>query len=280
LEELDQKDVLDGGLGQGELGVVVAPTGVGKSHWLVAMGAEALRRGKTVVHYTFELSETLTGKRYDANLTGVPVSDLIEEKELVIKHYEDNPDYGRLVIKYYPCNSATVTTLRNHLEKLKFRGYMPSLVIVDYADEMRSTRQYEALRHELKLVYQELRQFAADMSVPVWTASQSNKSGADSEIVGLENMGEAYGKAQVSDFVVGLSRRPEEKDKGIARLFVAKNRAGRDGIKMFMKIDTARSQFSVMDHDEWAEQDPKNLLKEAWGRVKKVREEMGEYDDE
>lgn len=280
MEELDQKEVLDGGLGQGELGVVVAPTGVGKSHWLVAMGAEALRRGKTVVHYTFELSETLTGKRYDANLTGVPVSDLIEEKEAVIKHYEDNPDYGRLIIKYYPCNSATVTTLRNHLEKLKFRGYMPSLVIVDYADEMRSTRQYEALRHELKLVYQELRQFAADMKLPLWTASQSNKSGADSDIVGLENMGEAYGKAQVSDFVVGLSRKPEEKDKGIARLFVAKNRAGRDGIKMFLKIDTARSQFQVMDHDEWAEQDPKNLLKEAWTRVKKVREEMGDYDDE
>ena len=61
ITQLDQKDILDGGLGRGEIGVVTANTGVGKSHWLVEMGAEALRRGKNVVHYTFELSENCRG---------------------------------------------------------------------------------------------------------------------------------------------------------------------------------------------------------------------------
>ena len=275
LKELDQKEVLDGGLGRGELGVVVAPTGVGKSHWLVQVGAAALRHGKTVVHYTFELSETLVGKRYDANLTNINVSDLIDHKDEVKKVYEEN-EYGNLIIKYYPTRSASVVTLRNHLEKLKFRGFIPSIVIIDYADVMKSTKAYEALRHELMLIYEELRQLAGDMNVPIWTASQSNRAGANQDIVGLENMGEAYGKAQVSDFVLGLSRKPEEKAAGFGRLFVAKNRSGRDGIQLHCAIDTARSKFRVLDPDEIIEIDPKKKMKSAWEEVKRAKGELDE----
>ena len=273
LDFLDAKEILDGGLGRGELGVVVAPTGCGKSHWLVQVGAAALKQGKTVVHYSFELSEVLVGKRYDANLTNVSVNDLIENKDVVKDFYEDN-ELGNLIIKYYPTRTASVNTIRNHLEKLKFRGYIPSVVIIDYADVMRSTKAYEALRHELMLIYEELRQLAGDFNVPVWTASQSNRAGANAEMVGLENMGEAYGKAQVSDFVLGLSRKPEEKDKGYGRLFVAKNRSGRDGMQFHVKIDTARSKFKKMDLQEVADMDPKNIMKEKWNEVKRAKREL------
>jgi len=277
IPQLDAKEVLDGGLGRGELGVIVAPTGVGKSHWLVAMGAEALRRGKTVVHYSFELSETLTGKRYDANICNIPCSDLLDHKEQVIKTYEEG-EFGKLIIKYYPTRTASVNTIRNHLEKLKLRNYWPSLVIIDYADVMRSTKSYDALRHELQLIYEELRQMAADFNVPVWTASQSNRSGANSDMVGLENMGESYGKAQVSDVVVGLSRKPEEKATGFGRLFVAKNRAGMDGINLPLKIDTSRSKFSPIADEELEEYemktDPKKKMKELWEKVKQTKEDL------
>ncbi len=279
LAELDQRDVLDGGLGRGELGVVVAPTGVGKSHWLVNMGAEALKRGKTVVHYTFELSETLTGKRYDANITDIPVSDLIERKDEVIQNYEDN-EYGQLIIKYYPCRSASVNTIRNHLEKLKLRNYSPSVVIIDYADVMKSTKSYDALRLELQLIYEELRQMAADFNIPVWTASQSNRNGANADYVGLENMGESYGKAQVSDVVLGLSRKPEEKASGYARLFVAKNRAGMDGINLRLKIDTSKSKFATLTGDELETYemltDPKKKMKEMWDQVKIAKKDLSD----
>ena len=271
--QLDARDILDGGLGRGELGVVVAPTGCGKSHWLVQVGAQALKQGKTVVHYSFELSEVLVGKRYDAHLTNVPVNDLLENKQRVKDFYEDN-EMGNLIIKYYPTRTASVNTIRNHLEKLKFRGFIPSVVIIDYADVMRSTKAYDALRHELMLIYEELRQLAGDMDVPVWTASQSNRAGANADTVGLENMGEAYGKAQVSDFVLGLSRKPEEKDKGIGRLFVAKNRSGRDGMQFYTRIDTSRSTFSVMDMQEVEDLDPKNKMKEMWNEVKRAKKEL------
>ena len=273
LKELDHKDILDGGLGRGELGVVVAPTGVGKSHWLVQVGAAALKAGKTVVHYSFELSEVLVGKRYDAHLTGIPVSDLIDNKDRVKRFYEGE-ELGNLVIKYYPTRTASVNTIRNHLDKLKFRGHIPSVVIIDYADVMRSTKSYDALRHELMLIYEELRQMAGDFNIPIWTASQSNRAGANADTVGLENMGEAYGKAQVSDFVLGLSRKPEEKDKGYGRLFVAKNRSGRDGMQFHCAIDTARSKFRVMDAQEIVDVDPRKKMKQVWDDVKKAKGDL------
>jgi len=275
IHHLDAKDVFNGGLSRGEIGVIVAPTGVGKSHWLVAMGAEALKRGKNVIHYTFELSETAVGIRYDSNLTGINSSDIIENKEKVLTHYEQN-DFGRLIIKQYPTGTASIVTLRNHIEKLAMKDFVPSLIVIDYADIMRSTRQFDSLRHELKLVYEELRNLAMEMNIPVWTASQANRDASNSEVVGLENMSEAYGKAMVADIVVSISRKPTEKATGMGRLFVAKNRAGKDGILFPIKIDTARSridviedssQMSLVDIYESHNTGTKDMLKSKWKEI-------------
>ena len=277
LERLDAKDILQGGLGRGEIGVVTANTGVGKSHWLVAMGANAMRVGKNVVHYTFELSEHAVGLRYDSNLCRIPSNEVQDHKEEVIKIYEKG-DLGRLIIKEYPTGSASVITIRNHIEKLMLRGFVPSLIIIDYADIMRSTRNYDSLRHELKLIYEELRNLAMDLNVPVWTASQANRDSANSDIVGLENMSEAYGKAMVADVVISLSRKAMEKSTGQGRLFVAKNRAGRDGLLFPVHIDTSKSIIKIVDETELTlkeavendENDMKAILKEKWKQVSKI----------
>ena len=274
LGRLDSQDILRGGLGRGELGVIAANTGVGKSHFLVEMGCAAMRVGKNVVHYTFELSEHETGKRYDSNLCNIPSNEVIERKKEVIEKYKDM-DLGRLVIKEYPTGGASVVTIRNHIEKLMLKGFIPSIIVVDYADVMKSTRAYDSLRHELKLIYTELRNLAGDLNVPIWTASQANKDSAKSDIVGLENMSEAYGKAQVADIVLSISRKPTEKADGSGRIFVAKNRAGRDGLLFPLSIDTARSKFRILDDteltlNEAVAQDNhamKNILKEKWKEV-------------
>lgn len=276
LERLDAADILRGGLGRGELGVITANTGVGKSHFLVAMGCAAMRAGKNVVHYTFELSEHETGKRYDSNLCGIPSNDLIERKKEVIEVYKNKgADLGKLIIKEYPTGSASVHTLRNHIEKLTLKGFKPSLVVVDYADVMKSSREYDSLRHELKLIYTELRNLSVELNVPVWTASQANKDSSKSDIVGLENMGESYGKAQVADVVLSISRKPMEKSDGTGRIFVAKNRAGRDGLLFPISIDTARSSFEILDENSMTlreatnedEANLKNKLKEKWKEI-------------
>jgi len=274
LPQIDAQDVLNGGLGRGELGVVVAPTGIGKSHFLVQMGAEALRAGKNVVHYTFELSETAVGLRYDSNLCSIPSSDVIDRKEEVIEFYKNN-SLGRLIIKEYPTGSASVQTLRNHIEKLLLKSFVPSVIVIDYADIMKSSRKFDSLRHELKLVYEELRNLAMELNIPIWTASQANREASNSDIVGLENMSEAYGKAMVADVVLSISRKANEKSTGAGRIFVAKNRAGRDGMLYPMRIDTSMSKFQLIDTNEMSVDDVikadgssmKKLLKQKWEEI-------------
>lgn len=274
MAKLDAKDILRGGLGRGEIGVVTANTGVGKSHWLVAMGANAMRVGKNVLHYTFELTEHAVGLRYDANLCDVPSNEVQDRKEEVLEKYK-SMELGRLIIKEYPTGSATAITIRNHVEKLMLKGFTPSIIIIDYADIMRSTKSYDSLRHELKLIYEELRNLAMDLNVPIWTASQANRDSAKSDIVGLENMSEAYGKAMVADVVISLSRKPTEKANGSGRLFVAKNRAGKDGIVFPINVDTGKSTFKILDSDaltldeavKQSNSEMKELLKQKWAEV-------------
>jgi len=140
------------------------------------------------------------------------------------------------------------------------------VIIIDYADIMRSTRAYDSLRHELKLIYEELRNMAMELRVPVWTASQANRESANSDIVGLENMSEAYGKAMVADLVISISRKAMEKSTGYGRLFIAKNRAGRDGILFPIHIDTSLSKIKIVEEDS---QTLKEAVTADEGEIKK-----------
>lgn len=274
LPELDKKEILNGGSGKGELLCVVGASGAGKSHFLTMIGANALREGKNVLHYTFELSETAVGIRYDSNLCDIDSNEVMDRKEEVVKYYEENR-LGRLFIKEYPTNTASIYTLKAHVERLSLRGFKPDMIIIDYADIMRSSRQFDSLRHELKLVYEELRGLAMELGLPIWTASQSNKEGANADVIDMTNMSEAYGKAMICDVIVSVSRRPHEKATGWGRLYVAKNRAGRDGIVYPLRMNTARSKFEIVGEADSPEETrvsdeeaQKQALRAKWKELK------------
>jgi len=117
---------------------------------------------------------------------------------------------------------------------------------------------------------------AMEMKIPIWTASQANKEASDKDVVGLDNMSEAYGKAMVADVVVSLSRKQLEKSTGAGRLFVAKNRAGKDGILFPVRIDCAKSKISVLDDAgemsaidfiESRKTGSKDMLKSKWKEI-------------
>lgn len=278
ITELDQRKVLNGGLGAGELGVVIAPTGVGKSHFLVNVGAQALLQGKNVLHYTFELNERAVGVRYDSHLLDIDSIECFDHKNLIKEFYENNTEtLGRLRIKYYPTGGATVNTLRSHIDKLTVQGFVPDLLIIDYAGIMRSTEKYELLRLELKKIYEELRSFANELDIPVWTATQSNKEGADKDYVDLTNMAEAYGQAHVADFVLGLSRKALNKSTGYGNIFIAKNRAGVDGIQYQIHLDTARSKLRVLSENEVSSIQQDAELLEDGNMTNFFRQKIREY---
>jgi len=233
-----------GGLGRGELGVVIAPTGAGKSMVLVHLGTQAVKAGKTVVHYTLELRDTMIASRYDSCLTGVSLNDLHDFKD----HIEEKVGEvsGELIVKEYPTKSASTSTLRNHLERLRRSDKNPDLIIVDYGDLLRPKKAYKERRTELETIYEELRGLAQEFECPVWTASQTNRSGLNAEVITMESISEAFNKCFVADFIFTVSRTIAHKNTNSGRVFVAKNRVGPDGLIYPIFMDTSRVKIEVL----------------------------------
>ena len=238
-------EISEGGLGQGELGVVIAPTGAGKSMALVHLGAEAIKSGKNVVHYTLELGSTVIASRYDSCMTKVPLKELPAFKEMIYEKVKDLD--ARLIVKEYPTKSASPATIKSHLEKLKQRGISIDTIIVDYGDLLRPSIIRKEKRHELETIYEDLRAIAQEYECPLWTASQTNRSGLNAEVITMESISEAFNKCFVSDFICTISRTVEDKIDNGGRMFVAKNRNGPDGLVFPMKINTSNVQLEVKE---------------------------------
>ena len=232
------------GLGKGELGVVIAPTGAGKSMVLTHLGAQALQAGHNVVHYTLELLDTVVAGRYDSCITGIELNDLLDKKDEIYEQIKDID--GKLVVKEYPTKTASVKTLRNHLEKIRKRGGEIDMIIVDYADLLKPTSNYREKRTELESIYEELRTLAYEFSCPVWTASQTNRSGLDAEVITMNSISEAFSKCFVADFIFSVSRTIMDKAKNGGRVFIAKNRNGPDGIVFPIFMDTSNVKIDVL----------------------------------
>ena len=236
-------DLMDGGLAGGELGVVVAPAGIGKSWVLSAMGAYAISQGLNIVHYTLELNEAYVGLRYDSVITGIANQNL--------KHYQEDIKEqlskldGELIIKHYPTKSVSVMGLRSHVEKCIMQGKKPDVIIVDYADLLRGHGQEK--RHELEGIYEDLRGMAGEYEIPVWTASQANRSALEEDIIDASKISESYGKVMVADFVLSLSRKVQDKLAGTGRWHVIKNRFGPDGITYPAKVNTNTGKMDIYE---------------------------------
>ena len=237
-------DITAGGLGKSELGVVVAPTGAGKSMVLTCLGAQAIKEGKTVVHYTMELSDKVIGRRYDSCITNIALNELNSFKEQV---YEEISELnGSLIIKEYPTKSASTQTIKTHLEKLKKRGVEVGMIIVDYADLLKPVHISREKRHDLENIYEELRGMAQENECPIWTASQTNRSGLNAEVVTMEAISEAFNKCFVADFICSVSRTAQDKVNNTGRMFVAKNRNGVDGMVFPLMVDWSNVNMQVL----------------------------------
>ena len=238
-------ELLQGGLGTGELGVIVAPAGIGKSWTLAAMGAYGISKGLNIVHYTLELNEAYVGLRYDSIFSGVEVQNLKYHKEEIMEKLFKLD--GNLTIKYYPTKSCTVNTLSAHLKKVITFGTKVDMVLVDYADIMRDVHRTREVRHALGNIYEDLRGLAGELQVPMWTASQANRSALDEDVIEAGKIAESYAKIMVADFVMSLSRKIEDKISNTGRFHVIKNRFGPDGLTYPARINTNIGKIEIYE---------------------------------
>lgn len=239
--------ILKGGLSAGELGVIVAPSGIGKSWILSALGANAVKQGLNVVHYSLELSESYVGKRYDCILSGISLDkiDNYQSKvEDVLKKIT-----GNLTIKWYPTKSISLIGIRSHISKLQALNLKPDLIIIDYADLLKFGNSTQAKHEALESLYEELRGLAGELQIPLYTASQANRESTTSDVIEADKMAGAYAKIFPADFVISISRKPQDKISNTARVHVIKNRFGIDGITFPVYMDTSRGIINIHDED-------------------------------
>ena len=238
-------ELMQGGLGKGELGVVVAPAGIGKSWVLATIGADAIKNGYSVVHYTLELNEAYVGLRYDSIFSGIANQNLKYHKDDIEKEIEKLK--GNLTIKYFPTKTASVHTIQAHLQKMKTLGHEVDLVIMDYADIMKDTSNAREVRHQLGNIYEDLRGTAGEIEVPIWTASQANRSALDEDNIEAQHIAESYQKVMTADFVMSLSRKVEDKIGNTGRFHVMKNRFGPDGITYPASVNTNNGKIEIYE---------------------------------
>ncbi len=238
-------ELTQGGLGGGELGVIVAPAGVGKTWVLAAIGANAMKKGKHIVHYSLELNEAYVGLRYDSIFTGIANQNLKYHKEDV--QSEMDKLKGDLVIKYYPTKTASVNTLSAHLKRITTLGTQVDMVVVDYGDILKDTGTAREVRHALGNIYEDLRGLAGEFDIPIWTASQANRSALDEDVIEAQKVSESYQKVMTADFVMSLSRKVEDKIGNTGRFHVIKNRFGPDGITYPAKVNTNTGIINIYE---------------------------------
>ncbi len=238
-------DIMDGGLGGGELGVMVAPAGIGKTWFLQTVGADAIKKGMKVVHYTLELNQAYVGLRYDTIISGINTQQLKYYKEDVQSKLFDIQ--GNLMIKYYPTRTASVQTISSHLKQLELIEFKPDVIVVDYADILKPISNYREKRLNLGETYEHLRGMAGEFDVPVWTASQANRSSLEEEVIGADKVSEDYSKVMTADFVMSISRKVEDKVANLARVHIIKNRFGVDGVTYPTDMNTDIGKIMVND---------------------------------
>lgn len=242
---------LEGGLWRGALGVVVGSTGEGKSIMLSHVAAESLLAGLHVAYATLELPEAIVLARIKANITGVPINEILngsmERARAEIERRAKK--MGSLVVRYFTSGATTVDDLRDWITRCEDEVRRPvDLLVVDYADKMSIPRDKQAATRSdtnyqtQGLIYEGLRVFAEQRKIWTWTASQKKRiteKGKSAHKADTDDVADSVNKSRVCDLMITLNARGEENDQLL--FYVAKNRMG----KAHVSVGPLPNDFSL-----------------------------------
>lgn len=225
---------MNGGVMKKTLNIIMAVSGGGKSAVMCSLAASYLRQGYNVLYITLELAEERVAERIDANMLNVPIQQVKEfPKDLFCKKLKAIQDKttGQLKIKEYPTQSASVSNFKNLLEEYKVKeGFKPDVVFVDYLG-ITASAHFKAGSSAnsytvQKSVAEELRGFAVEQDLIVWSAVQANRSGYNNSDMSETSIAESIGILMTADFVLGIIRTPELDEIGHCIFKQIKSRYG------------------------------------------------------
>lgn len=244
-------EITAGGLGRKECGLILAPTGAGKSTFLVNMGAAAALQGFSVIHFSVnELENIDLAVRYGARITGLPVTEITSgrAKPFFAQALRNaTRERGLSLVSQYVQNGTSVSSLRSFISRRRYKqGVAPDMIIIDNADGLTSSKRATDQYSELGQVYTELKGLAHDFGVAIWADSQTNRSGVGAEQVTLGMIGDSYRKACKADLILTLSQTKEEDEKNLCRLVMVKARRTERG-KTSIRCSIDRQSMTLQE---------------------------------
>ena len=281
IEGIDQ--IMDGGLASGELALVIAPLGVGKTTFLTKVANEAYLTGKNVLQIFFEDKEKAIQRKHYTIMSKIPLSDIskTENNGIIKSRIEaikkrllvDGEEKNHLFLQKLPADGVTITKIKNIIKKLNSKGTKIDLLVLDYVDCLsleKETNNSEEWSNEGKIM-RLLETMIEEVGVACWTATQGNRASTSVEVVRTENMGGSLKKAQIAHFIMSIGKTLEQKEANVATMSILKNRLGSDGMIFqnckfhngLLEIDTA-DQISEKGFEQEKERKAKNRQKELY----------------
>jgi len=249
--------LLRGGLGHGELGMVIAPTGVGKSTILTKFANTAVNLGFKVVQIFFEDRESEIRKKHYTIWSGKPSDWQTESEEnksyvlAKVKEVTTSPNFGQLKLIKMESDRTTVNEIRRKLRKLESQGFSPDLLIIDYIDCVTSDKGVfgEEWKGEGSVI-RAVESMCSELNLAVWTASQGNRNSISADVVNIDDMGGSIKKAQSAHIIISIAKSLEQKENKTANVTLVKSRIGRDGVNFAnCKFDNEYLEIDVTEQE-------------------------------
>ena len=247
--------VTKGGIPKKILAVILSPINAGKSIHLVQQAADWMMAGKNVLYISMEMAEEVVRERIDVVITDSNFDDVMGmSKEQYSSRMKDvrKKTSGRLIIKEYPAGAANVNHFRHLIQELKQKkNFSPDLICVDYLTIMSSCKLPASAKGNTNTYFtscaEELRAFAQEQDVPIWTAVQLDRSTQGASDAGMGNVGLAIGIAATADFMFCILTPPEFLDRGQVIGKVIKNRFSSYKGKFILGLKPEKQRFYDVD---------------------------------
>ncbi|RQT26072.1 DNA helicase [Burkholderia contaminans] len=244
------------GWGRKELSVLLGAAKAGKTTALIDFGIGAWAAGHNVYYASCEVSREVISDRMDANIAEQAMMELgahTHEVRDKVRQFADRArradgTNAKFMIDEFPTGSLKVSELRRRLERFKQQGIVFDLVIVDYADIMSPERVTDSAIENSKSVYVDLRGLAIREGLAVLTATQSNRIGANANVIKAEHVAEDFNKVRIADIIISINRTEEERAAGRARLYFAasRNQGGEFTIEIEQAMDRMKFITKVL----------------------------------
>jgi replicative DNA helicase len=271
---LDEK--IEGGLFPKSLYCIVGQVNMGKSIFLGNIAANQVLKNRNTLIISLEMSEHMYAKRISAQLTQIPHHELktyTDELKDQVRHIKAQLD-SKLIIKEYPPKAITVRHIDAYIQKLHHRGFKPDVVVIDYINLIKPSSKNLNSYESVKEVAEQLRALTFKYNIPFVTASQLNRGGFNASSPGMENISESIGLAATCDVICSIWQEDEDKELGVIKLGMTKNRFGANFGHCAFKVKYETLTLTETNPDFFSTDGSQQAVTDATDALSKLEEQL------